>query len=103
MRLCPQTGRTHQLRVHMHHLGHPIVADKLYEGKTSLRLSDLVENLPPDQDRVYIDRQALHAFRLCFDHPVTGERMEFEAPLPADITTALDAVREHRGRAVRRP
>jgi len=98
MRLCPQTGRTHQLRVHMHHLGHPIVADRLYEGRAVLRLSDLVAELPPEQDNVLIERQALHALRLCFDHPVTGERMEFEAPLAKDIARALDAVREHRQR-----
>lgn len=103
MRLCPQTGRTHQLRVHMHHLGHPIVADRLYEGHSALKLSDLIDELPAEQDQVLIARQALHALRLCFDHPVTGERMQFEAPIPEDITRALDAVREHRPRPVRRP
>lgn len=96
MRLCPQTGRTHQLRVHMHHLGHPIVADKLYEGRTHLSRSDLIENLPPEEDVTYLTRQALHAFRLSFNHPVSGERMEFEAPLPDDIQQALAAVRETR-------
>jgi 23S rRNA pseudouridine1911/1915/1917 synthase len=96
LRLCPQTGRTHQLRVHLHHLGHPIVADRLYEGKSALHLSDLVENLPQEQEETLIARQALHALRLCFDHPVTGERMEFEAPLPDDIQQALSAVRKHR-------
>lgn len=96
MRLCPQTGRTHQLRVHMHHLGHPIVADKLYEGRNCLKKSDLVDGVPPEEDQVYIERQALHAFKLAFDHPMTGERMEFEAPIPADIQRALEAVREYR-------
>jgi 23S rRNA pseudouridine1911/1915/1917 synthase len=97
LRLCPQTGRTHQLRVHLHHLGHPIVADRLYEGKSALKLSDLVERLPPEQeDEVFIARQALHALRLCFDHPVTGERLQFEAPVPADFETALNAVRKYR-------
>lgn len=102
MRLCPQTGRTHQLRVHMHHLGHPIVADRLYEGRSALHLSDLVENVPPDQDQEFIERQALHAFRLSFDHPVTGNRLTFEAPLPPDITAALEALRTHRQRTPRR-
>lgn len=96
MRLCPQTGRTHQLRVHMHHLGHPIVADRLYEGRSLLKLSDLVEQLPAERDAVLIERQALHALRLSFDHPVTGRRLEFEAPLPADLQRALDAVRAYR-------
>lgn len=96
LRLCPQTGRTHQLRVHMHHLGHPIVADRLYEGRHALKRSDLVEELPSEQDEVLIERQALHAWRLAFHHPVTGRRLEFEAPLPADMQRALQAVRESR-------
>ncbi len=102
LRLCPQTGRTHQLRVHLHHLGHPIVADKLYEGRAVLKLSDLVENLPPEQDQVLIERQALHALKLAFDHPVTGKRMEFEAPLPEDFQRALAAIKEHRTKSVKR-
>ncbi len=96
LRLCPQTGRTHQLRVHLHHLKHPVVADRLYEGHKALSLSDLVEDLPMEQEEVLIDRQALHALRLSFDHPVTGERLQFEAPLPDDIQHALDAVRKYR-------
>jgi 23S rRNA pseudouridine1911/1915/1917 synthase len=96
LRLCPQTGRTHQLRVHLHHLGHPIVADRLYEGKAALKLSDLVERLPPDEDEILIGRQALHALRLCFDHPVGGARLEFDAPLPDDFQRALNALRRFR-------
>lgn len=98
MRLCPQTGRTHQLRVHMHHLGHPVVADRLYEGRAGLWMSDLVENLPEEEDEILIQRQALHAFRLCFNHPVTGKRLEFEAPIPDDIQKALTAIRTHRAK-----
>jgi 23S rRNA pseudouridine1911/1915/1917 synthase len=67
------TGRTHQIRVHMAALGHPLVADKLYGG----------------QDAGGIQRQALHAFRLAFDHPVRGEAMEFRLPLPADLAAGL--------------
>ncbi len=62
------TGRTHQIRVHLSHIGHPIAGDSLYGGGTGL-----------------IDRQALHAYYIEFDHPVTKERISFEAPLPADI------------------
>lgn len=98
LRLCPQTGRTHQLRVHLHHLGHPIVADRLYEGKAALKLSDLVERLAPEDDQALIERQTLHALRLSFDHPATGKRLEFEAPLPADFERALAAVRQYRSR-----
>jgi 23S rRNA pseudouridine1911/1915/1917 synthase len=102
VRLCPQTGRTHQLRVHMHHLGHPIVADRLYEGKSSLKRSDLVEGLSEEQDEVLIGRQALHALKLGFDHPVTGKRMEFEAPLPEDFQRTLEAIRAHRTKPARK-
>lgn len=98
VKLHPKTGRTHQLRVHLHHLGHPIVADRLYEGRTALRKADLVEQLPADQDEVLISRQALHAHRLCFDHPVTGQRLEFTAPLPEDFQKALGAIAATRSR-----
>lgn len=101
VRLCPQTGRTHQLRVHMHHLGHPIVADRLYEGKSLLKLSDLDESVTADQDQILIERQALHALKLGFDHPVTGKRMEFEAPIPEDFQRTLEAIRAHRTKPVR--
>ncbi len=104
VRLRPRTGRTHQLRVHMQHLGHPIVADRAYGGQKNLLLSDLVgiSNQPAKSDRpeqrqeAIIARQALHAFRLAFTHPVTGKRMEIEAPLADDISSTLDALREYR-------
>lgn len=102
VRLCPQTGRTHQLRVHMHHLGNPIIADRLYEGHAAVNLSDLIEDLPEEKDEVLIQRQALHALKLGFDHPVTGKRMEFEAPLPDDFQRVLNAIREHRKKPVKK-
>ena len=75
VRCTLQTGRTHQIRVHMASLGHPLVADELYGGKPAAGLQ----------------RQALHAFRLAFEHPVTGEALEFRAPLPDDLRQALVA------------
>jgi 23S rRNA pseudouridine1911/1915/1917 synthase len=69
------TGRTHQIRVHMAHIGHPLVADPLYGGVPAAGLQ----------------RQALHARRLAFEHPVTGEALVFHAPLPADLQSALHA------------
>jgi 23S rRNA pseudouridine1911/1915/1917 synthase len=55
-----------------------------------------MERLSPEDDHILIARQALHALRLCFDHPVTGERLQFEAPLPEDFETALNTVRKYR-------
>ena len=81
--LHPKTGRTHQLRVHMAHLGHPMVADRMYGGG-----GPLVRD-----GETLIDRQALHARQLTIDHPATGESMTFEAPLPADITRTLGWLR----------
>ncbi|MEX0718890.1 MAG: RluA family pseudouridine synthase [Planctomycetaceae bacterium] len=98
MRLKPETGRTHQLRLHMEHIRHSIVADRLYGGGRDLRSAEVKrargeEPSPADDDVVLISRQALHAFRLEFDHPHTGERLAFEAPLPADIARSLAALR----------
>jgi 23S rRNA pseudouridine1911/1915/1917 synthase len=66
------TGRTHQIRVHLMHSGHPMLADTLYGGTPALGLT----------------RQALHAARLSFTHPVTGEALQLSAPLPADMAAA---------------
>ena len=96
VRVQPRTGRTHQIRVHLASAGCPVVADRLYGGRDSLRLSDLVPGLPPDRDGVLIGRQALHAFRLRFRHPRTAEWIEVEAPLPPDMRRVLDALRVHR-------
>ena len=70
-----ETGRTHQIRVHMAHVGHPLVSDPLYGGAPAAGLA----------------RQALHARRLAFVHPVTAARLAFHAPLPADLRAAWDA------------
>lgn len=67
-----ETGRTHQIRIHMKYLGYPLIGDYLYN---------------PDME--YIGRQALHSHRLSFTHPITGEPMEFTAPLPKDMEKVL--------------
>ncbi len=67
------TGRTHQIRVHMAAIGHPLVGDVLYGGAAAAGLT----------------RQALHATKLAFRHPITGEALSFQAPLPADLQAAL--------------
>jgi 23S rRNA pseudouridine1911/1915/1917 synthase len=97
VRCKPQTGRTHQIRVHLAHIGHPIVADKAYSGRDRLTLGDLLCPAAPGAEAVLIDRQALHAHTLRFTHPLTGEALEFVAPPPEDMTRTLAALREHRG------
>jgi 23S rRNA pseudouridine1911/1915/1917 synthase len=83
-----QTGRTHQIRVHCAYIGHPIVGDPLYGP----RLRD--PNIPPAVRRALdgLEGQALHAYRLSFDHPVTGDRLTFTAPPPADMQALLEAL-----------
>ena len=83
-----ETGRTHQIRVHMAHIGHPVLGDPLYATGFKTKSALLSE---PARDLVNaMRRQALHATSLGFDHPVTGEPMLFECPLPPDLA-ALEA------------
>ena len=97
VRLKPETGRTHQLRVHMQSLRCPIVADRMYGGHDKLLLSELVADRESlGQDATLITRQALHARRIEFRHPVSNQPLQFEAPLPADMQQTLDALRLHR-------
>ena len=78
-----ETGRTHQIRVHMQHLGHPILGDTTYMGRRAVKASETS----------WIDRQALHARRLTFDHPVTNERIVVEAAMPDDMSSVIDRLR----------
>ena len=85
-----ETGRTHQIRVHMAHLGHPLVGDDVYGAgfrSKSRRLEGRAEEIVSA-----FARQALHAARLGFVHPASGEPMTFEAPIPADMQELLDAL-----------
>lgn len=85
LRIAIQTGRTHQIRVHLNAIGHPVVGDALYGG--------IHRRVPHDLRAVQrLTRPFLHAERLAFTHPRTGEYLEFKAPLPADLRSALDAV-----------
>lgn len=96
VRCQPATGRTHQIRVHLAHIGHPIIADKLYSGRDRLTVGDILGADAPEGDRVLIERQALHAHALKLVHPVSGEPLNFTAPLPADIAGTLEFLRAHR-------
>ncbi|MFQ3593515.1 MAG: RluA family pseudouridine synthase [Gemmataceae bacterium] len=102
VRCVPKTGRTHQIRVHLASIGHPILADKLYSGRDKIRLSDLCRERPTspgvdeNSDEVLLPRQALHAHRLRLTHPRTGNLLEVAAPLPLDMTRTLDAIRTYR-------
>ena len=95
VRCKPMTGRTHQIRVHLAHVGCPIVADKLYSGRSALKIGELEER-SDEPDRVLIARQALHAHRLELEHPGSGAPITLESPLPADMAATLEALRAHR-------
>ncbi len=94
-----ETGRTHQIRVHMAHLRYPLVGDPVYGGR--LRLPPASGELLQQTLRRF-PRQALHASRLGLDHPRSGEYMEWQVPLPQDMLSLLDVLRqdlaEHEGR-----
>jgi 23S rRNA pseudouridine1911/1915/1917 synthase len=76
LRVRLRTGRTHQIRVHLEAIGHPVVGDPVYAGRSP-------------GDTYGLQRQFLHAERLAFDHPVTGERVDVRSPLPDDLVAAL--------------
>ena len=77
----PQTGRTHQIRVHMRYLGYPIFSDELYAGRKIMK-----------RDRKLLPRHFLHATRISFDHPVTGEHLTLESSLPPELVDLLSTL-----------
>jgi 23S rRNA pseudouridine1911/1915/1917 synthase len=91
--VAPKTGRTHQIRVHMGAIGHPLVGDPLYTKQR--RLAQIGDPFLRERIKT-LGRQALHAFLLAFRHPATGETMEFIAPLAPDMAAILEVLRGRR-------
>lgn len=86
-----ETGRTHQIRVHLTDMGYPLVGDRVYGGAGRIKG---VEDAAMRARMKELDRQALHAWRLSFTHPVTGEALSFSSPLPGDIASLCSFLRE---------
>ncbi len=105
-RCLPKTGRTHQIRVHLTHLGCPILCDKLYGGRSEIsrdEIAGVVDRSPKSKTNAettkpepILARQALHARKITFEHPTTRKTLEIEAPLPKDLQETLEALREFR-------
>ncbi len=91
LRVILETGRTHQIRVHLAHAGHPLVGDPLYGGRRQLT----ADSSPEKREALKsFGRQALHAAKLEFVHPVTGKTITVESPLPKDFTALLKILRQ---------
>ena len=81
LELNPESGRTHQIRIHLKHIGHPIVGDEFYAGRKTAR-----------KDRRWCNRLFLHAGGIAFLHPVTKAGVKFSSPLPEDLTDILKSI-----------
>lgn len=98
VRFFPRTGRTHQIRLHAAHIGHPLLCDHTYGGRRPILRSDLSADVAPTpHEAPLLDRCALHAARLELVHPGTGDPITFEAPLPRDLGDTAAFYRARRG------
>lgn len=87
IQLFPKTGRTHQLRVHLSHIGLPIVGDTMYGGQIVKEVASVECQAPNEESGFSFARQALHAYQITFTHPISLEPMTITAPLPEDMRT----------------
>lgn len=94
MRITPKTGRTHQIRVHLGHIGCPVLCDRQYGGRAEITRGEIRRD--PADRAVLLSRQALHARRIRFRHPMSGQPIALEAPLPADLAGVLEELRKFR-------
>lgn len=81
LQLEPETGRTHQIRIHLKHINHPIVGDEFYAGRKTAR-----------KDRKWCNRLFLHAGQIKFNHPITKQEVNFSSPLPSDLADILKSI-----------
>jgi 23S rRNA pseudouridine1911/1915/1917 synthase len=91
LKILPKTGRTHQIRLHLAHIGCPVLCDKLYGGRSQITRGEITRD--PSDEMVMLARQALHARRLKFAHPCHGGAVESTASLPPDILAVLTELR----------
>ena len=94
VKAMPETGRTHQIRVHLEHIRCPVLCDRLYSSHSTITRSQLLGLRSVPGEPVVLDRHALHATRLKLTHPKTKQMMEFFAPLPADFERVIAILRQ---------
>jgi 23S rRNA pseudouridine1911/1915/1917 synthase len=98
LKVYPKTGRTHQIRVHLAHIGCPVLCDRLYAGHAQITRGQLLRRsargLPPRESdsQVLLDRHALHAAKIEFSHPKSGDSLAIEAPIPEDMRRVLEVL-----------